>query len=109
MHVWNKNSIEKLQTAFEITDWQLLNSGEDINECTDIINSYVSFCESIHIETKTVTSDPNNKPWVTRELKQIIRGKRQAFARGDFGKVKELNHKLKQEIKGAKERYRGQT
>ena len=47
-------------------------------------------------------------PWVTRELKQIIRGKRQAFARGDFGKVKELNHKLKQEIKAAKEIYREQ-
>lgn len=71
--VWNATSKEKLQTAFEITDWQLLiNSGKDINESADIINSYVTFCESLHVKTKTITSYPNNKPWVTRDLKQIL-------------------------------------
>ena len=96
-----------MQTAFDITDWELFfGSCESIDKITDTINSYVMFCESLHIQSKTVTIYPNNKPWINTELKSIMREKRAAFDRDNFEQVRDLNEKLKNAINRAKRCYK---
>ena len=49
-----------------------------IDEQTIIINGY-KFWEDLHIKTKTVKMYPNNKPWVTKELKISYKGEERCF------------------------------
>lgn len=107
VQLWNTESVDRLQTAFEITDWDvLLSSGGDIYVQTDVVNCYVRFCESQHIATKTITEYPNNKSWLTKEVKLILQERKQAHRAGDHAKVKDLNRIFRREVRLAKVKYR---
>ena len=104
--IWNETSIESLQTGFEITDWELFwNACDDIHELADTINSYVVFCENLHIQSKSVTVFSNNKPWITKELKLIMKERKRAFKLGDKELVKKLTNNIKQKVSEAKKQY----
>lgn len=45
-----------------------------IDELTDTVSSYTIFCVDLVIPTKKVVINPNNKPWVTKELNVVIAG-----------------------------------
>ena len=65
--VWDDEMIEVLNTCSDITDWHaLLDSAGDIDEATDIINSYIKFFEELHVHSRVVKKFPNDKPWVSR-------------------------------------------
>ena len=107
VQVWNNEAIEKLQTCFQITDWDVLFCASDnINEIADTINAYVVFCQNLHIQNKTVRVYPNNKPWITSKLKDIIKAKRDAFIAQDQQKLKTLHGEMKREITDAKQKYK---
>ena len=43
--VWNEDSIARLQGCFDCTDWDVLrDSCDSLDELTDVVTSYVSFC-----------------------------------------------------------------
>ena len=50
-----------------------------MNEATDVISSYINFCEDMLVPAKIVKIFPNNKPWVTKALKKTINEKKIAF------------------------------
>ena len=64
--------------CFEYTDWQVFLDGcsDNPDEFTDTVTSYIQFCEETIIPTKTVSIFPNNKPWISKELKSILSGNR---------------------------------
>lgn len=65
--VWTEDSSLALQGCFECTDWSVfLDSSDDINELTDVVCSYITFCKEPAIPTKEVKVFPNNKPWVSK-------------------------------------------
>ena len=108
VRIWDETSIDLhvLQTAFEITDWELFrNACNDIHELTDTINSYIVFCEDLHIKSRSVTKYPNSKPWITSDLESIRREKKAAFGSGNNEPVRELNYKLKMKVSEAKANY----
>ena len=70
----------------------------DINELTDTITEYILFCESICITTKTIKSFPNNKPWITKDIKGVINEKKIAFAEKNKSKLKLCQMKLDKEL-----------
>jgi hypothetical protein len=72
--VWNRENIEKLQGCFDCTNWEVFEE-EDVNRMTDVVTSYINFCEDLCISEKTVTVYPNQKPWVTKEFKDILKQK----------------------------------
>lgn len=81
--IWSENSISSLQACFECTDWHCFYDGcDDINDLSDIISSYITFCVDLVIPTKKVVTYPNNKPWVTKELKAVINKKKRIFYSG---------------------------
>ena len=48
---------------------------------------------------------PNNKPWITKAVKDVINKKKQIFGQGDKIKLKEVQKELKRVIKMEKEKY----
>lgn len=76
---WTPDSIDRLQGCFEQTDWNCLLSSSNIDEQVDTATAYISFCVDSIMPTKTVTIFPNNKPWVTKELKQVLNKKKWFF------------------------------
>lgn len=82
---WSSQAIETLQDCFDSTEWSTFwTDGQDnINTYTDTVTSYIYFCESVCIPTKTVTVYNNNKPWFNNEGRLLCRKKHDAFKHGD--------------------------
>lgn len=70
------------------------------------ITSYIMFCEGNIIRTKTVRIYPNNKLWVTSDLKNCINQKKLAFVNGNTELVKEKRCELRAKLKKAKTEYK---
>ncbi len=70
--------------CFEETNWDIFfQSCQDADELTDTITSYIKFCEDSVSETKSVKCFPNNKPWVSRQLKMCLNERKVAFCSGN--------------------------
>lgn len=107
---WTENSILSLQSCFESTDWDsLLSPSDSINDQVDIITSYISFCEDNIIPSKTVTIYPNNKPWITKELKEILNKKKRIFFTGSTLDKKEVDREVKRAIRTAKLKFKNKV
>ena len=104
---WSEDSISALQTCFQCTSWNVFfDTVEDINELTDLISSYVMFCMDSVVPTKKVIRYPNNKPWITKELKSIINEKKLTFFTGDPQERKMASRVVWSEVRKAKVKYR---
>ena len=103
---WDNNTTETLAGCFEATDWDVFFDETDNDQVTDAITSYVRFCEDNVVQTKEVKIYPNNKPWVTKDLKQCLNEKKAAFLSGDRQKVKELDKEFKRKARIAKREYK---
>ena len=89
VNVWSVDNVETLKGCFMCTDWELFTQDNpDINTATYSATDYVKFCTEIVIPKKTVKCFPNNKPYITKEIKDCILRKKLAFARKDRQEVK---------------------
>ena len=70
-------------------------SCSDLNKLTSTVSSYISFCVESNIPCKDITVFPNNKPWVTKELKSVINRKKRIFCTGNSQDKKEMNRELR--------------
>ena len=79
-----------LRDCFESTDWSVLQDsfGEDIEGVTDCTTDYLNFCMYIVAPTKAVLCFPNNKPWITSNVKYLPNKKKRAFKEVDQGELK---------------------
>lgn len=57
--------------------------------------SFIYFCVGNVIPIKEVRFYPNNKSWVSKEIKHIIHLKKMAFIEGDKKRTNELRKELK--------------
>ena len=85
MILWNDEGIEKLRGCFEFTilDCFTCNS---VSELTDTATEYTNFCMDMILPKKTVKVYLNKKPWMRKEVKQLVNAKKQAFQKD--GRVK---------------------
>ena len=106
--VWDdSDACESLRGCFECTDWNVFfESSDTLDEANDVTTEYIKFCESICIKSKSVKCFPNNKPWVTKEIKEVINEKKRAFFEGDKDKIKSVQKKLNKVIEEGKDKYR---
>ncbi|KAI4877531.1 hypothetical protein NFI96_027122, partial [Prochilodus magdalenae] len=105
---WSEETSEVLQDCFETTDWTALYEphGEDIDGLTECITDYINFCVDSTVPTRTVKCYPNNKPWVTKDIKALLNKKKRAFRAGDREEVRTPQRELKRTIREAKDGYR---
>lgn len=82
--VWQEDSVETLKGCFESTSWSTFeDSAADLHELTEVISGYIDFCVETVIPKKTSRVYPNNKPWVTKELKGVLNEKKKDFCFGE--------------------------
>ncbi len=61
---------------FELTDWSVFEAAAtDLDELTDTVTSYISFCEDMHVPTRTYLTFNNDKHWFSTKLKQLHQAK----------------------------------
>lgn len=105
--VWSENGISTLQASLECTNWNcFFEACDNIDELSDAISSYITFCVDSAIETKNVTIYPNNKPWVTKDLKSVINKKRRVFYLGDTQEKKNISREVRNEARKARINYK---
>lgn len=62
----------------------------------------MAFCVDTVIPVKTVVVFPNNKPWVTKDLKRVINKKKKSFFTGDPQEKKAVSREVRAVIAKAK-------
>lgn len=75
---WSEDSVETLKGCFLCTDWSIFHDLE-LNEATETITDYINFCVDNVVPRKTVLHFPNNKPYITKEIKSCINSKKRGF------------------------------
>ena len=77
----------------DCTDWDMfMTASNSLDELTEAVTSYISFCEDCCIPTRTRVSFNNDKPWFTAKLRRLRLNKEAAFRSGDRDRFKESNN-----------------
>ena len=76
---------------------------EGLSHC---ITDYIRFCEDSVVPIKKVRCFPNNKPWINKNIKNLLNRKKRAFMAGDREGVKSVQKELRRELRAAKNRYK---
>ena len=100
--VWTEDSTARLQGCFDV----FRNSCSSLGEHTDVVTSYVSFCVDTVIPVKKYKVFPNNKQWVSKQLKHALNEKKRVYFRGDLAERKGIQRTVKSEIRKARESYK---
>ena len=104
---WTPDSILTLQGCLECTDWDVFkNSCSTLDEYTDTVSSYISFCEQACIPTKTVKIYPNSKPWFRKDIKKRLDDKNNAFQTKDKDLNKKTQYEYEKAIRQGKMNYK---
>lgn len=108
VQIWSAGSVASLQACFECTDWDCFyESCDDIDDLCYTIPSYISFCVNLNIpKKKKVVVYPNNKPWITKELKTVINKKKRSYFIGSLLEKKDICREVEREITKAKIQYK---
>ena len=103
---WSTDNIDMLKACYECTDWNVLydvNASLDVN--VDICTHYIQFCIDSVIPTKTVKVYGNNKPWLTKDVKEVI-NKKKASLSNNRTDLRSIQRELTKKIKDAKNNYK---
>ncbi|TKS65504.1 RNA-directed DNA polymerase from mobile element jockey [Collichthys lucidus] len=103
--IWPEGASQQLQDCFATTNWEVFEH-QDLELFTDSVLCYIKNC----IDTVTVVKHsrvyPNQKPWMTREVKKLPRERNTAFRSGNRDLYSTARANLKRGIKEAKADYR---
>lgn len=89
LRVWPQGAIMALQGCFESTDWSVFkevatnSQGTAINKYADPVSSYIYKCMEDVCVTKNTTVRANEKPWMTAEVRSLLKERNAAFKSGD--------------------------
>ena len=82
-------------------------STSDLNKLVRMISSYVAYCVDVLIPTKQITVFPNNQPWVTKDLKDVLsKKKRVFFFQGSAYEKKQVNKEVTLAVRKTMNLYR---
>ncbi len=84
MKRWTNETEQDLKACFDLTDWSVFEAAaNDLDELTETVTSYISFCEDMCIPTRTHLTYNNDKPWFTAKLRQLHQAKEGAYRNGN--------------------------
>lgn len=105
--VWSEEATLALQGCLDCTLWEeFVKSSRDIDELTEVVSSWVAYCEDTIIPNKVVKIYPNNKPWVSKQLKDLLKKKKLVFRQNNLQELHSIQKEIKREIKRAKWDYK---
>ena len=65
---------KELEACFELTDWDTFQEGS-LNKITTVTNDYIDFCVQLVFPTKEIKIYPDNKSYVTKDIKKVNKRK----------------------------------
>ncbi len=93
---WTDEAKPELQSCFDCTDWSVFETAAtDLDELTDTVTLYISFCEDMCVPTS----------WFTAKLRQLRQAKEEAYRSGDRVLYNQARNTLMKEIRVAKKSY----
>lgn len=105
MTTWTDTALSQLQDCFSQTDWDLFSS-HGVREHTDTVLMYIKHCvESVTVK-RHIKSHSNRKPWISAEVKRLLKKRDSAFRSGDKQQYSLARAELKRGIRKAKEEYK---
>ena len=100
---WTSEAMEDLRACLDSTDWDMfMTASNSLDELTEAVTSYISFCEDCCIPTRTRVSYNNNKPWFTAKLRRLRLDKEATFRSGDRDRFKESKNRFSKAVREAK-------
>ncbi|KAG7506751.1 RNA-directed DNA polymerase from transposon BS [Solea senegalensis] len=103
---WTSEAVEDLQACLDSTDWDVFRTATNsLDEYTEAVTSYISFCEDCCVPSCTRVSYNNDKPWFSAKLRRLRLDKEEAFRSGDKDRFKEAKYKFSKAVKEAKRLY----
>ena len=94
--VWTEESKLALQGYLDCTVWdEFIESSQDLDELTDVVSSWITYCEDTVIPKKAVKIYPNSKPRVSKHLKILLKREKQAFKMGNLSELNSLQKEIK--------------
>ncbi len=108
---WTNEAEQDLKACFDLTDWSVFEAAaNNLDELTETVTSYISFCEDMCIPTRTRLTYNNDKPWFTAKLRQLHQAKEDAYRKRDIVFLyKQAKYTLEKEIRVAKRNYSWQA
>ncbi|XP_061751164.1 probable RNA-directed DNA polymerase from transposon BS isoform X2 [Nerophis ophidion] len=98
---WPDDALPKLQDCFQHTDWDLFQQ-QELETATGTVLDYIQFCIGNVTVEKTIRVYPNKKPWMTSQVRTLLRAHDAAFRSGDRALYSAARADLKRGIKKAK-------
>ncbi len=81
---WTNEAERVLQACLDLTDLSVFEAAAtDLDELTETVTTYISFCEDVCIPTRTHLTYNNDKPLFTEKLGQLHQAKEDAYRKGD--------------------------
>ncbi|GAA6107150.1 piezo-type mechanosensitive ion channel component 1-like, partial [Tachysurus ichikawai] len=105
---WPAGATSALQDCFECTDWntfrEAATNGDSVNleEYMSTVTSYIGKCIDDVTVSKTITTRSNQKPWMTANVRALLRTRDLAFRTGDRVALRTARAKLSRAIREAK-------
>jgi hypothetical protein len=104
---WNESVNDTTLGCMECTDFDVLYNVNATSEYNvDVLTSYLHFCINNVVPKRTVKCYPNNKPWVTKELKDLLNQKKVAFKSNDRETLKTVQSDINRKISDCKRQYK---
>ena len=103
---WTSEAVGDLQACLDCTDWDIFRAATNsLDEYTEAVTSYISFCEDSCVPSRTTVRYNNDKPWFTAKLRQLRLAKEEAFRSGDRGRFTEAKYRFSKGVREAKRLY----
>ncbi|XP_073780295.1 uncharacterized protein [Danio rerio] len=110
--VWPAGVDSTLQDRFQHTDWGMFasqathGSHTDIDSYTSSVLEYINTTIDSVTTQKQITTYPNQKPWMNKEVRLLLKARNTAFRSGDAQAYSTSRANLKRGIKKAKHCYK---
>lgn len=110
--VWPEGADSVLQHRFQHTDWSMfatqatLDSHTDIDAYASSVLDYINTIINSVTTHKQITTFPNQKPWMNREVRLLLKARDAAFRSGDAQAYSSARANLKRGIKRAKHSHK---
>ena len=101
--VLDERACERLIDCFECTEWQVfVDACDSLDELNEHVTDYIKFCQSNCSVEKNIKVYGNTKPWINKELKELIIQKHKAHKNKDKIKEKSVQKELENKITASK-------
>ncbi|XP_027858773.1 uncharacterized protein LOC114135555 [Xiphophorus couchianus] len=103
--VWPEGSDAVLHDWFRNTDWTIFHHTDLDQYASSVLNHISTTIERV-TTCKRITMYPNQKPWMNRDVRLLLKARNIAFRLGDAQTYSTARAELKKGIKKAKHHYK---